>query len=54
MCAKSLDQNDENLPRTVIVPAFYNSHTHVGDSCLPDGAAGLTVEEAFFRPNGGN
>ncbi len=36
----------------VIVPGFYNGHTHVGDSALPDGATGLTLEEAFFRPNG--
>ncbi|MEN9222079.1 MAG: amidohydrolase family protein [Thermostichus sp. BF3_bins_97] len=36
----------------VILPAFTNSHTHMGDSCLPDGATGLTLEEGFFRPNG--
>jgi cytosine/adenosine deaminase-related metal-dependent hydrolase len=24
----------------------------MGDSCLPDGATGLTLEEGFFRPNG--
>jgi cytosine/adenosine deaminase-related metal-dependent hydrolase len=36
----------------VIIPGMYNSHTHMGDSCLPDGATGLTLEEGFFRPNG--
>ncbi|MFS8890818.1 hypothetical protein, partial [Synechococcus sp. R55.2] len=36
----------------VILPAFTNSHTHMGDSCLPDGATGLTLEEGFFRPDG--
>jgi cytosine/adenosine deaminase-related metal-dependent hydrolase len=36
----------------VIVPGFYNSHTHVGDSCLPDGATGMTLEQGFFRPDG--
>lgn len=36
----------------VIVPGFYNGHTHLGDSALPDGAAGLTLEEGFFRPHG--
>ena len=36
----------------VIIPGLYNGHTHMGDSALPDGATGLTLEEAFFRPAG--
>lgn len=36
----------------VVIPGLYNSHTHMGDSALPDGATGLTLEEAFFRPAG--
>ncbi|HEY9880432.1 MAG TPA: amidohydrolase family protein [Leptolyngbyaceae cyanobacterium] len=36
----------------VIMPGMYNSHTHMGDACLPDGATGLTLEEGFFRPHG--
>jgi 5-methylthioadenosine/S-adenosylhomocysteine deaminase len=36
----------------VIIPGLYNSHTHMGDSCLPDGATGLTLEQGFFRPHG--
>ncbi|MEM9006635.1 MAG: amidohydrolase family protein [Cyanobacteria bacterium P01_F01_bin.86] len=36
----------------VIMPGLYNSHTHMGDACLPDGATGLTLEEGFFRPDG--
>jgi cytosine/adenosine deaminase-related metal-dependent hydrolase len=36
----------------VITPGLYNGHTHMGDSALPDGATGLTLEEAFFRPAG--
>ncbi len=36
----------------VIIPGLYNGHTHIGDSALPDGATGLTLEEAFFRPAG--
>lgn len=36
----------------VIMPGLYNGHTHLGDSALPDGATGLTLEEAFFRPAG--
>lgn len=36
----------------VVIPGLYNSHTHMGDSALPDGATGLTLEQAFFRPDG--
>ncbi|MCU0567346.1 MAG: amidohydrolase family protein [Oculatellaceae cyanobacterium Prado106] len=36
----------------VLMPALYNSHTHIGDSCLPDGATGMTLEQGFFRPEG--
>jgi cytosine/adenosine deaminase-related metal-dependent hydrolase len=36
----------------VVIPGLTNSHTHMGDSCLPDGATGLTLEQGFFRPNG--
>lgn len=36
----------------VVMPGMYNSHTHMGDSFLPDGATGLTLEEGFFRPHG--
>jgi cytosine/adenosine deaminase-related metal-dependent hydrolase len=36
----------------VLMPGMYNSHTHMGDACAPDGATGLTLEEGFFRPNG--
>lgn len=38
--------------RIVVIPGLYNSHTHMGDSCLPDGATGLTLEQGFFRPDG--
>jgi cytosine/adenosine deaminase-related metal-dependent hydrolase len=37
---------------TVIIPGLINAHTHMGDSFLPDGATGLTLEQGFFRPNG--
>ena len=36
----------------VVIPGLYNGHTHIGDCALPDGATGLTLEEAFFRPAG--
>ncbi|MBD2257021.1 amidohydrolase family protein [Pseudanabaena sp. FACHB-2040] len=41
-----------NQGTQVIMPGMYNGHTHMGDSCLPDGATGLTLEEGFFRPHG--
>lgn len=37
---------------SVIIPGLINAHTHMGDSFLPDGATGLTLEEGFFRPDG--
>ncbi|MEM8545784.1 MAG: amidohydrolase family protein [Cyanobacteria bacterium P01_H01_bin.119] len=36
----------------VLIPGLTNSHTHMGDSCLPDGATGMTLEQGFFRPEG--
>jgi 5-methylthioadenosine/S-adenosylhomocysteine deaminase len=44
--------NALDLGALVIMPGLYNSHTHLGDSALPDGATGLSLEEAFFRPDG--
>ncbi len=38
--------------KRLIMPGLYNGHTHVGDGALPDGAAGLTLEQGFFRPDG--
>lgn len=39
-------------PGPIIIPGLINSHTHMGDSFLADGAAAMTLEEGFFRPNG--
>lgn len=36
----------------VVIPGLVNSHTHMGDSFIPDGATGLTLEQGFFRPDG--
>lgn len=41
-----------NAGARVVIPGLYNSHTHMGDSALPDGATGLTLEQGFFRPDG--
>ncbi|NRA27410.1 MAG: hypothetical protein HRU10_09195 [Opitutales bacterium] len=37
--------------KRVIIPGLYNSHTHMGDSFLPDGTTGMTLEQGFLRPN---
>lgn len=36
----------------VVMPGMLNAHTHMGDSCLPDGATGMSLEQGFFRPDG--
>jgi len=36
----------------IVVPGMWNSHTHMGDSFIADGATDLTLEEGFFRPDG--
>ena len=36
----------------VVIPGLYNAHTHLGDSAFPDAASEMTLEEAFFRPDG--
>lgn len=38
--------------RFAILPGLVNAHTHVGDSFLADAATELTLEKAFFRPDG--
>jgi cytosine/adenosine deaminase-related metal-dependent hydrolase len=35
-----------------VLPGFINAHTHIGDSFLPEAASSMTLEEAFFRPDG--
>lgn len=39
-------------PTLVILPGLMNGHTHLGDSLLPEGATGLSLEAGFFRPDG--
>lgn len=40
------------LPRFGVLPGLVNAHTHAGDCFLPEAAVAMTLEEAFFRPNG--
>lgn len=35
----------------IIVPAFVNAHTHIGDSVAKDAAAGLSLDEAVVPPD---
>jgi len=35
----------------IILPAFVNAHTHLGDSVAKDAAAGLSLEEAVVPPD---
>lgn len=42
----------EQVPRLGILPGFVNAHTHVGDCFLAEAAVAMTLEEAFFRPDG--
>jgi cytosine/adenosine deaminase-related metal-dependent hydrolase len=36
----------------IIVPAFVNAHTHIGDSIAKEAGAGLTLEELVAPPDG--
>lgn len=36
----------------VILPAFVNAHTHIGDSIVKDAGAGLSLEELVAPPDG--
>lgn len=36
----------------IVVPAFVNAHTHVGDSIAKEAGAGLTLEELVAPPDG--
>jgi cytosine/adenosine deaminase-related metal-dependent hydrolase len=43
-------QANPGLP--VFFPGMVNGHTHFGDCIIPDASTGLSLQEAFFRPNG--
>lgn len=43
---------ESDNPRVGIIPGVINAHTHAGDCFLPEVAVPLTLEEAFFRPDG--
>ena len=37
--------------RDIVVPAFVNAHTHIGDSVAKEAAVGLSLEEAVVPPD---
>jgi guanine deaminase len=41
----------ETDSRDIVVPAFVNAHTHVGDSVAKEAAVGLSLEEAVAPPD---
>ena len=41
----------DDVPNRIILPAFVNAHTHVGDSVAKEAAVGLGLEEAVVPPN---
>lgn len=46
------DKETNALPRFGILPGLVNAHTHIGDCFLAEAAVAMTLEEAFFRPDG--
>lgn len=41
----------DDVPNRIILPAFVNAHTHVGDSIVKEAAVGLGLEEAVVPPD---
>lgn len=48
------DQEGEIIDATgcIVLPAFINSHTHIGDSIIKDVGDGLSIQELVEPPNG--
>lgn len=42
----------ENPSLPIYIPGLVNGHTHFGDCIIPDASTGLSLQQAFFRPNG--
>ena len=45
-------EHDEVGSDDIIVPAFVNAHTHIGDSIAKDAGAGLSLDELVAPPDG--
>jgi cytosine/adenosine deaminase-related metal-dependent hydrolase len=45
-------EEDEARSDDIILPAFVNAHTHIGDSIAKEAGEGLTVEELVAPPDG--
>lgn len=44
-------EEDEVESTDIVLPAFVNAHTHLGDSVAKEAAVGLSLEEAVAPPN---
>jgi cytosine/adenosine deaminase-related metal-dependent hydrolase len=44
-------EETETTSTDIILPAFVNAHTHLGDSVAKEGAVGLSLEEAVAPPD---
>ena len=45
-------EEETNSSTDIILPAFINSHTHIGDSIAKDAGSGLSLDELVAPPNG--
>ena len=45
-------EEDEARSDNIIIPAFVNAHTHIGDSIAKEAGEGLTLEELVAPPDG--
>jgi cytosine/adenosine deaminase-related metal-dependent hydrolase len=45
-------EHDEVGSDDIVVPAFVNAHTHIGDSIAKDAGAGLSLDELVAPPDG--
>ena len=45
-------EEESTSSKNIILPAFINSHTHIGDSIAKDAGSGLSLDELVAPPNG--
>jgi len=50
-CIETIEE-DTARSNDIILPAFVNAHTHIGDSIAKEAGEGLTLEELVAPPNG--
>ncbi len=45
-------EEEANSSTDIILPAFINSHTHIGDSIAKDAGSGLSLDDLVAPPDG--